>query len=41
MALSPRQRMFVEVGRKEFVRNGYGSSSIRTIASCCTACIWG
>ncbi len=32
MTLSPRQRMFVEVGRKEFVRNGYGSSSIRTIA---------
>ncbi|WP_068164909.1 TetR/AcrR family transcriptional regulator [Rhodococcus phenolicus] len=32
MTLSPRQRLFVEVGRKEFVRNGYGSSSIRTIA---------
>ena len=32
MTLSPRQRLFVEIGRKEFVRNGYGSSSIRTIA---------
>ncbi|WP_241385009.1 TetR/AcrR family transcriptional regulator [Rhodococcus sp. CH91] len=31
-ALSPKQRVFIETGRKEFVRNGYGSSSIRTIA---------
>ncbi|MGU3584203.1 TetR/AcrR family transcriptional regulator [Rhodococcus sp. C26F] len=30
--LSPKQRVFIEAGRKEFVRNGYGSSSIRTIA---------
>lgn len=30
--VSPKQRMFIEVGRKEFVRNGYGSSSIRAIA---------
>ncbi|MEU5842096.1 TetR/AcrR family transcriptional regulator [Rhodococcus sp. NPDC047139] len=30
--LSPKQRLFIEAGRKEFVRNGYGSSSIRTIA---------
>lgn len=29
---SPKQRVFIETGRKEFVRNGYGSSSIRTIA---------
>lgn len=29
---SPKQRIFIETGRKEFVRNGYGSSSIRTIA---------
>lgn len=32
MAPSVRQRVFIETGRKEFVRNGYGSSSIRTIA---------
>lgn len=29
---SPRQRLFIETARAEFVRNGYGASSIRTIA---------
>lgn len=32
MAPSPRQRVFIEAARREFVRNGYGASSIRTIA---------
>ncbi|MGN5236888.1 TetR/AcrR family transcriptional regulator [Rhodococcus sp. SJ-3] len=32
MAPSPKQRLFIDVGRQEFVRNGYGASSIRTIA---------
>ncbi|WP_226435223.1 TetR/AcrR family transcriptional regulator [Rhodococcus yananensis] len=32
MVPSPKQRVFIEAGRKEFVRNGYGASSIRTIA---------
>ncbi|MBM7459286.1 TetR/AcrR family transcriptional regulator [Rhodococcus coprophilus] len=31
-APSAKQRVFIEAGRREFVRNGYGSSSIRTIA---------
>ncbi|WP_024793639.1 TetR/AcrR family transcriptional regulator [Tomitella biformata] len=31
-APSPRQRLFIEAARAEFVRNGYGASSIRTIA---------
>ncbi|MBF0662435.1 TetR/AcrR family transcriptional regulator [Rhodococcus sp. (in: high G+C Gram-positive bacteria)] len=31
-APSAKQRIFIEAGRREFVRNGYGSSSIRTIA---------
>lgn len=31
-APSPRQRLFIETARAEFVRNGYGASSIRTIA---------
>ncbi|UYP18607.1 TetR/AcrR family transcriptional regulator [Rhodococcus sp. Z13] len=29
---SPKQRVFIEAGRKEFVRNGYGAASIRAIA---------
>lgn len=29
---SERQRVFIEAARREFVRNGYGASSIRTIA---------
>src|SRR5574340_433917 len=32
MAPSERQRVFIEAARSEFVRNGYGASSIRTIA---------